>query len=100
MKLQLTTQEIAFRDEVRTFLHAELDRDVSRKVKLGYPIARDEQDDWTRKLNAKGWAAPNWPVEAGGPGWSMVRRHLFDIEMKLHHAHKTRYPFFSRCERR
>lgn len=86
MQLELNTEDLAFREEVRAFLQENLDPAVSRKVKLGYPIAKEEQDDWTRKLNAVGWAAPNWPLEVGGTGWSMVRRHLFDIEMKLHHA--------------
>lgn len=86
MRLQLLDEDLAFREEVRTFLADNLDLGVAEKVRLGYPISKEEQDDWTRRLNARGWAAPNWPVEVGGPGWSMVRRHIFDIEMKLHHA--------------
>ncbi len=86
MRLQLLDEDIAFREEVREFLASHLDPDVSEKVRLGYTVSKEEQDDWTRKLNEKGWAAPNWPVEVGGPGWSMVRRHLFDIEMRGHHA--------------
>ncbi len=86
MKLQLSAEDQTFKEEVRAFLEEELDADVSRKVKLGYPVTKEEQDEWTRKLNTKGWAAPNWPVDVGGTGWSMVRRHLFDIQMKLHHA--------------
>jgi alkylation response protein AidB-like acyl-CoA dehydrogenase len=23
--------------------------------------------EWQKKLNARGWAAPEWPVEHGGP---------------------------------
>ena len=86
MRLRLPDEDIAFRDEVREFLKDNLDPQVARKVRLGYPVNKDEQDDWTRRLNGKGWAAPNWPVQAGGTGWSMVRRHLFDIELRLHHA--------------
>lgn len=86
MRLQLLDEDITFREEVRGFLADNLDPELSRKVRLGYPISKEEQDRWTRVLNARGWAAPNWPVEVGGTGWSMVRRHLFDIEMKLHHA--------------
>jgi acyl-CoA dehydrogenase len=86
MQLELSIEDKAFREEVRFFLAESLDPEVARKVRLGYPVSKAEQDDWTRKLNGKGWAAPNWPVEVGGTGWTMVRRHLFDIEMKLHHA--------------
>ncbi|MBT7795538.1 MAG: hypothetical protein HN556_01575 [Gammaproteobacteria bacterium] len=86
MQLQVNEEDRRFREEVRTFLSENLDLQLSRKVKLGYPISKEEQDGWTRILNARGWAAPNWPVEVGGPGWTMLRRHLFDIEMKMHHA--------------
>ena len=86
MRLELSQEDQAFREEVRQFLSDNLDPSLSRKVKLGYPIEKVELDDWTRVLNAKGWAAPSWPVLVGGPGWAMVRRHIFDIEMRLHHA--------------
>ena len=86
MRAELSSEDQAFRDEVRAFLAAHLDPAVSRKVKLGLPIDKAEQDAWTRTLNAKGWAAPNWPVEVGGTGWSMVRRQLFDVEMRSAHA--------------
>ncbi len=86
MRLELTAEDAAFRQEVRDFLAGNLDPQVADKVRLGLPIAKSEQDEWTRVLNARGWAAPNWPREVGGTGWSMVRRHLFDIEMKTHHA--------------
>jgi len=86
MRLQLSAEDQAFVEEVRGFLREELDPAVADRVRLGYPVSKDIQDDWTRRLNARGWAAPNWPVEVGGTGWSMVRRHLFDVEMKLHHA--------------
>jgi alkylation response protein AidB-like acyl-CoA dehydrogenase len=86
MQLRVNGEDRRFQEEVRTFLSENLDLHLSRKVKLGYPISKEEQDGWTRVLNARGWAAPNWPVEVGGPGWTMLRRHLFDIEMKMHHA--------------
>ena len=86
MDFRFTDEQEVFRGEVRQFLADNLDLSLSRKVKLGYPIEKAEQDNWTRLLNAKGWAAPNWPTLVGGQGWSMVRRHLFDIEMRLHHA--------------
>ncbi|MEX0941688.1 MAG: acyl-CoA dehydrogenase family protein [Pseudomonadales bacterium] len=86
MELALTDADRIFRDEVRSFLAEYLDPKVSYKVKMGYPVDKSEQDHWTRALNSQGWAAPNWPVEFGGAGWSMVRRHIFDIEMRSAHA--------------
>ncbi len=86
MKFKLTAADQAFRDEVRAFVADHLDPVLAKQVRLGYPIDKTDQDAWTRTLHAKGWAAPNWPADVGGTGWSMVRRHIFDIEMKTAHA--------------
>ncbi|MFT5012195.1 MAG: alkylation response protein AidB-like acyl-CoA dehydrogenase [Dinoroseobacter sp.] len=86
MEWQASAEDRQFLDEVREFLDSSLDPKVARKVRLGYPVSKAEQDDWTKILNARGWAAPNWPIEVGGTGWSMVRRHLFDIELRSAHA--------------
>ncbi len=86
MEVKLSADDLAFREEVRAFLKNNLDKSVSDLVKYGHGVAKGVQDDWTRTLNANGWAAPNWPVEVGGTGWSMVRRHVFDVEMKAHNA--------------
>lgn len=89
MQTELSPADRDFVEEVRAFLKAKLSPAVARKVKLGYPIDKSEQDDWTRILNQQGWAAPNWPVEVGGTGWSMIRRHLFEIELRAAHAPET-----------
>ena len=86
MRPELTAEDQAFREEIRAFIADHLDPAVQRLVRLGYPIDKAHQDAWTRTLNAQGWAAPNWPKEVGGTGWSMVRRHIFDVEMKTAHA--------------
>jgi alkylation response protein AidB-like acyl-CoA dehydrogenase len=86
MEVKLSADDLSFREEVRAFLSANLDKSVSDLVKYGYGVPKAVQDDWTRTLNAQGWAALNWPVEVGGTGWSMVRRHVFDVEMKAHNA--------------
>ena len=38
---------------------------------------------WYMALANKGWLAPNWPKEFGGPGWNAVQRHLFEEECAL-----------------
>jgi alkylation response protein AidB-like acyl-CoA dehydrogenase len=86
VEAKLSKSDLTFQQEVRDFLAENLDSSVSELVKLGQSIPKEAQNDWTRKLNKKGWAAPNWPLEVGGTGWSMVQRHLFDVEMKTHHA--------------
>ena len=34
---------------------------------------------WQRILHSRGWAAPHWPAEYGGPGWDVRRQHLFEM---------------------
>ncbi len=89
MDINVSVEDQGFIEEVRSFLSENLDPAVSDKVRLGYPIDKSEQDAWTRILNKQGWAAPNWPAEVGGTGWSMVRRHLFEIELRAAHAPET-----------
>ena len=31
---------------------------------------------WQKIVHASGWAAPAWPVEYGGAGWSVTQRYL------------------------
>jgi alkylation response protein AidB-like acyl-CoA dehydrogenase len=77
MQARLSQADQAFQAEVRDFISTHLDPAVSRRVKLGYTAGKDQTDAWTRTLNQRGWAAPNWPVAVGGTGWSMIRRHIF-----------------------
>lgn len=86
MKLALSDSDQAFRSEVRAFIAANLSKEVSEKVRLGYGADKPEVDEWTRILNKQGWAAPHWPVEVGGADWSAVRRHLFENELRAAHA--------------
>jgi alkylation response protein AidB-like acyl-CoA dehydrogenase len=81
MDLDFTPEDKAFREEVRAFIARELPDTVRRKLEQGRALDRAEIIDWQRRLNTKGWATPSWPAEAGGPGWSAVRRHIFMDEM-------------------
>ena len=86
MQIELSTKDLEFRNEIQSFIEDNLDTDVAEKVKLGYYLTKEEVNSWTRKLNDKGWAAPHWPSEVGGQNWTMIRRHVFDIEMRRAHA--------------
>jgi len=86
MQYQLSDADLRFREEVRDFQFRELPSDVSDLVRYSQPVPKQTRKEWTRKLNQQGWAAPNWPVEYGGTGWTMARRQLFEVEMKTHNA--------------
>jgi acyl-CoA dehydrogenase len=82
MEFELSAEDESFRGMVRTFLEevvTEPLRDAARKrTSLWQDI--DSSMAWQRILHAKGWAAPDWPVEYGGTGWSLVQRYIFAQE--------------------
>jgi alkylation response protein AidB-like acyl-CoA dehydrogenase len=86
MQMALTSEQAAFDQEVRAFLADALPAEISERVKLGKAVGKDLLGSWTRTLNERGWAAPNWPQEYGGTGWSLVERHLFDVACRAAHA--------------
>jgi alkylation response protein AidB-like acyl-CoA dehydrogenase len=83
MDLAFSPQELAFREEVRAFIRAELPAQVRAKMESGIELTKDDYVAWQHKLNARGWLAPNWPVKYGGTGWTVVQKHIFDEEMAL-----------------
>ncbi|HEY4174223.1 MAG TPA: acyl-CoA dehydrogenase family protein, partial [Rhodopila sp.] len=77
MDLRFTPEELAFREEVRTFIRENLPADTRDRMKLGHPPRKEDTVRWQRILNAKGWAALSWPKEWGGPGWSAIQKMIF-----------------------
>jgi len=80
MDLDYSPDELAFRDEVRAWLRANLPEDLRRKVETYDDFGREDLLRWHRILAKKGWVAPWWPKEWGGTGWSVVQRYIFEEE--------------------
>jgi alkylation response protein AidB-like acyl-CoA dehydrogenase len=82
MDMDFSAADETFRAEVRQFLERELTPELRRGGRLtsGVFAEQDIALPWQRKLHAQGWAAPHWPVSAGGPGWSPVQRYIFETE--------------------
>ncbi len=83
MHLQFTTEQDAFRQEVRAFVKVKLPADIRKKVELGLRLERADYVTWFRILQERGWLTPGWPVAHGGPGWTHVQRYIFDEETLL-----------------
>lgn len=83
MDLNLTPQELAFRDEVRAWFAANVPKDwvkrrnaaESMEARFAYLRA------WQRKLFDAGWAGISWPKEYGGRGASVMEQVIFIEEM-------------------
>ncbi len=82
MQMRWSQDELAFRDEVRAFLDAELTAEMRRDVRRLTSVYAPHQLSmaWQAILHARGWAAPAWPVEYGGCGWSAAQRYIFASE--------------------
>jgi alkylation response protein AidB-like acyl-CoA dehydrogenase len=82
--LTFSENELAFRDEFRTWL---VDNDPG-------PSPKDEDEayafrrDWQRKLYDGGWAAVHWPREYGGRDATLVEAAIFNEELA-----RARAPF-------
>ena len=81
MDLAFTPEELAFRQEVRRFIEENYPAELRRLQDEGDEIPKDLFLSWHKILAKKGWAAPHWPKEYGGPGWGPVYRHIFAEEM-------------------
>jgi len=75
-----TTDDRDFRHEIRAFFRENLPEEIRRTMMTGLPIGRELADRWHKVLLAKGWAAPTWPKEHGGTGWSLKRQYIFEQE--------------------
>ena len=82
MDLRFTDEEVAFRQEVRDFIAKELPAATRERMVAGRSPTKEQVVEWQRKLNARGWAAPEWPKEAGGPGWTLAQRYIFREELQ------------------
>ncbi len=72
----------AFRAEVRRFFQSEYPQDLLSKTASGASLSTEDVARSEQALASKGWLCPFWPVEHGGPGWSIEAQYVFDEELE------------------
>jgi alkylation response protein AidB-like acyl-CoA dehydrogenase len=82
MRLELSEDDQAFREEMRTFFTTQVPEEVRRTVIEGGELSKEQIVDSMRILNDAGLAVPHWPEEWGGRGWSELKRHIWYDEMQ------------------
>jgi alkylation response protein AidB-like acyl-CoA dehydrogenase len=82
MDLRFTPEEIAFRDEARTFFTTEVPLEIRRKVIEGKGLTKEDIVVAHKALHKRGWATPNWPVDWGGCDWTPVQLYMYQEEMQ------------------
>jgi acyl-CoA dehydrogenase len=88
MQLALSSSDLAFRDEVLRFLDEHLTPDLREAGRKTGGVFTDPPATakWHNALYEKGWVAPAWPKEYGGPGWTEMQRYIFASECAAAHA--------------
>ncbi|MEM8547441.1 MAG: acyl-CoA dehydrogenase family protein, partial [Pseudomonadota bacterium] len=81
MDLTFSQQELDFQQEIRQFFTDHFPADLREKMNNNARLSKDEHVRWQKILAEHGYAAPNWPVEYGGPGWTPVQKYIFANEM-------------------
>ena len=61
----------SFRSEVRSFFKDSVPDHIRQRTMTGLPLDRPMLEEWHEIVLARGWAAPSWPAEYGGTGWSL-----------------------------
>ncbi len=79
------TELETFTDEVRTFFSEKLTPDLQKAghLEAGIYAEKDVAVPWIQILDAQGWAAPGWPVQWGGTGWSAEQHLIWQREYTL-----------------
>ena len=86
MDLNLSPEEIKFRDELRSWLAANAPKDWDERREESMESRFEYLKRWQRKLYEGGWAGISWPKEYGGRGASLMEQVVFWQEMALAQA--------------
>jgi pimeloyl-CoA dehydrogenase large subunit len=84
MDLSYTAEELAFRDEIRTFFREKIPADIRKKGAEGHHPTKEEMILCQRIMNEHGLATVNWPVEYGGKDWTPMQRYIYTEEILAH----------------
>ena len=82
MRLELSAEDVAFREEMRTFFTTQVPQEIRDAVASRRELSKDDFVRSQRILNAAGLAVPGWPLEWGGRDWTPLQRHIWHEEMQ------------------
>ena len=82
MDLTFGTEELAFQQEVRSWLKENLTPEImgESKVSRNAYLPKERLIDWQKRLAKKGWLCTGCPKEGGGPGFTPKQKYIFEWE--------------------
>ena len=82
MDMRQSAEDEAFRETVRAYFRETYPQDIIAKLANGQTLKKADMVASEQALSARGWLAPGWPAEYGGPGWTITQRFIFDEELE------------------
>jgi len=88
MDFNFTPEEDAFRQELRTWLEANLPESYNPQEfdRIDADTRFEFQRAWQKKAHEAGWVGIHWPKEYGGRGASLMEMFIYNQEMYRAHA--------------
>jgi alkylation response protein AidB-like acyl-CoA dehydrogenase len=83
MDLSFSPVQVAFRTQVREWIQSAMPPDMKAKAAQDASFHREETMEWHKILYKKGWVAPHWPKDVGGPGLDVTERFILSEELEL-----------------
>jgi alkylation response protein AidB-like acyl-CoA dehydrogenase len=83
MDLSFSPEQIAFRQQVRAWIQEALPPGMKEKAAVDASFHPEDTMEWHKILYRKGWVAPHWPKEYGGPGLDVTERFILSEELEL-----------------
>jgi alkylation response protein AidB-like acyl-CoA dehydrogenase len=80
VNLDFSPEELSFQQEARTFIAENYPKVLRGKQDEGDELSKEDHLSWHKALAKKGWIAPAWPKEYGGPGWTPTQRFIWSEE--------------------
>jgi acyl-CoA dehydrogenase len=82
MDLEFSAEDLAFQQEVRSFLQDNFPEHIKRITARTPTVFVDAPPamEWQKILVEKGWAVPGWPEEWGGTNWTPTQKYIFAME--------------------
>jgi len=82
MDLRFSTEENAFRQELRDFFRAEIPASIRTKVTENRHLEKEELVKSHKILHARGLAVPHWPKQWGGADWTPMQQYIYTEELQ------------------
>ena len=79
MDIELSKDDLAFRDEVRSFF-------AENAHKAGEDYNKWRLNWFSKAREKGGWDVPKWPEKFGGPGWSPTQHYIWEQETAVHNT--------------